>query len=317
MEMEMEMEEESVASSVRQERLPTLVPTNALPPSEAEIEAEAAHPVDQIEDAPLVEDDSFEQEQHGASMPEPSSSSSSQRASLPETDPETAPPVPTSTTTTAASTENLYNLMDHNHNHNDHQQLTSWAISLALILFGGLVGAAVLLAFLVLRDYGFIAISALCLVILLFVGLALFVHYILKQDARLEPVRRQLQGFAEHVQQLVQEEMVAFQSEWGHYDGLLTNGNGGGDDEDAGTTTAAPNDQENPIICPSLLLEPKRKKSVLFRMIRPFLNARKRVFGRRQSSPTKKDTELTGTCYQPPVTPTTTTPTSLEDGVTV
>ena len=75
---------------------------------------------------------------------------------------------------------------------NDHEQLTSWAFHLALVLFGGLVCLAVLLTFLVIHNYGFIAISALALVILMFVGLALFVKFILKQDARQVPVPRKL-----------------------------------------------------------------------------------------------------------------------------
>ena len=294
MSFQMEMEEESVASSVRQEMLEQ-VPS---PPTTSEYK----HPVVQVEDVPLVEDDSFEQDQNIARRQEPSSSQGASLQEILSDDPETQGPT---SKTANASTETPYNLMD-----NDHEQFTSWAIHLALILFGGLVCLAVLLAFLVIHNYGLIAMSALGLVILFFVGLALFVNYILKQDARLEPVRRKIQGFADRVQQMVHDEMTAFQFEWSQYL-LLTNGDAGTDvpnDQENDPTNTNSNSNSNPI-----LLEPKKKKSVVFRMIKPFLKARKRVFGRK-SSKTKKDTELTCTSYEAPTTVTTTT---VEDGVPV
>jgi hypothetical protein len=88
--------------------------------------------------------------------------------------------------------------------------------------------------------------------------------------------------------------------EWGQYL-LLSNG-----DAEMGV----PNDQEGGDPTNANFPEPKQKKSVIFRMIKPFLKARKRVFGRK-SSREKKDTEMSScTRYEPPTT-------TVEDGVSV
>jgi uncharacterized membrane protein YqjE len=267
-------------------------------PAPARTPTIAAQPVIQVEDVELVED-AFEDEPARVQETSPQRASLQTSLSNNEKAP-AAPQEPASTPTANATTENAYNLMD------DHEQLVSWGIHLALILFGGLVCLSVLLAFLVIHKYGFIAISALAIVVLFFVGLALFVSYILKQDARLEPVRRRLQGFAEIFQKMVHDEMGAFKFEWGQYL-LLTDGDAG---------TAVPNDQEDDQAnaTPSIP-EPKKKKSIVFRMIKPFLKARKRVFGRKSKK--RKDTEMTSTTsYEPPTT-TATAATTVEYGVPV
>jgi hypothetical protein len=164
----MEMEEQSVASSVRQDLEQVSVPS------------ESAQPIVQVEeDVALVEDDySFDQQheqQHVATMQEPSQRAAA--ASLQESnihslslDPEA--PVPQEPSPPTASTENPYNLMD------DHEQLASWAIHLALIIFGGLVCLAVILAFLVVHRYGLIVIAGLSLLLqLLLLMFVKFVNY--------------------------------------------------------------------------------------------------------------------------------------------
>jgi hypothetical protein len=123
----------------------------------------------------------------------------------------------------------------------------------------------------------------------------------------LEPVRQKLQGFANTVQQMIHDEIFAFKFEWGQYL-LLTN-------EDAGTDDGDPSKTTTPLS--SSIPEPKKKKSVVFRMIKPFLKARKRVFGRKASKQ-RKDTEMTGTSCEPPTTTTTTTTTTtVEAGVPI
>jgi hypothetical protein len=96
---------------------------------------------------------------------------------------------------------------------------------------------AVLLAFLVIHQDGCIETLALALILLLmFVGLPLFLSYILKHDARLE-LARQIQGFAERVQQMVHGESVGavIKFEWGQYV-LLANGDAGTADGDQTNT---------------------------------------------------------------------------------
>jgi hypothetical protein len=90
---------------------------------------------------------------------------------------------------------------------------------------------------------------------------------------------------------MIHDEISAFKFEWGQYL-LLTN-------EDAGTDDGDPSKTTTPLS--SSIPEPKKKKSVVFRMIKPFLKARKRVFGRKPSKQ-KKNTEMIGTSYEPPTT---------------
>ena len=168
---------------------------------------------------------------------------------------------------------------------------TAWAIHICLIVFAVIVIVAVVLAFLAIESYGVVAIVAISMIVLALGGLGWFVHSIVQDDHRLRPIRREIHSWTKVIQQIVQDEMDAFYDEWQDEYKLLTYGDvsstkdGTQQQQQQHPTNQKSLDEPSSLDCdPSNSISmpsPRRKrKSVLFTMVRPFLTVKRRVFSR-------------------------------------
>lgn len=145
------------------------------------------------------------------------------------------------------------------------ERFAAWAIHVVLGVFCGLVLISVLLSFFVIQNYGLVAMMGLVLVVCFVVFLMWFVDQtILSQNDRLKPIRTKIIRVVEVARQAVVEEFNLFKRDWNeHY--LLTNAVSMDDDEGYG----AGNLDGKPM---------KKKRSAVFRMIKPAFRFGRRMF---------------------------------------
>lgn len=177
---------------------------------------------------------------------------------------------------------------------NDHDDTAAWAINIALIFFLSLVCISVLLSFVVIKEYGFIALVFLSIMIIFVLFLAYFVDQtILKKNEKLRPVRNKIFVAVETFQQAMADEYHLFKEDWNEYQLLLTNGEEYGNDGD---------ERQQQSNTPKM----KRKKSKFFKMVKPFLGATKRKLFKRKKGTKKQNnnnqTTATDGEYNPPTT---------------
>lgn len=158
-------------------------------------------------------------------------------------------------------------------------RLAAWAIHVALIFFCGLVVASVLISFTVIRKYGFVALLGL-MVMVTFVGfLAVFVDQtILSKNAKLRPIRQKIAAAVEATKGLLAEEYHLLMRDWNEhllltqgeeqYQAYQTGGEGGLNE---------PNGRLPPPTVPL-----GRKRSKIFKMVKPLLGLKKKFFGGRR-----------------------------------
>lgn len=152
------------------------------------------------------------------------------------------------------------------------EEMTAWVIHAALIGFFCLVCISLILAFVVIRSYGFLTLVFLGFLIGFCIGLAIFVdRTILQKNEKLKPIRNKIASAVTTAKHAIHEEINLFKNEWREFL-LLTNGEKEDDmgsanaNTDTGTTTVP---------------KKKKKKSVLFKMAKPFLGAKKKLFKRK------------------------------------
>ena len=171
------------------------------------------------------------------------------------------------------------------------EQIASYAIYGSLVVFGVLVIASIILAVRIIQQqYGFVAVFLITLIVGFWVGLITLVKHLLQEEERLQPVRSKLQQMAHHVKALIKEEYDAFRAEYSEYTLLLKNG----EEEEDGTATpmnangqtsyVAANGDDDGLAPPSATSPSgaasptkKKRKSVVFRMVKPFLKVRNTV----------------------------------------
>lgn len=146
------------------------------------------------------------------------------------------------------------------------EEMTAWAIHAALIGFFSLVCLSLVLAFVVIHSYGFLTLLMLGVLVGFCIGLAIFVdRTVLQKNEKLKPIRNKIASAVTAAKNAIHEEIDSFKNEWREFDLLLTNGE---EAESDGITTAPPTK--------------KKKKSVMFKMVRPFLGAKKKLFKRKR-----------------------------------
>lgn len=163
----------------------------------------------------------------------------------------------------------------------DYDKTAAWAIHIALILFFSLVCISILLAFVVIHNYGFIALLLLSIMVLFVLFLAYFVDQtILKKNENLKPVRHKIVTALEKAHQAVVEEFHLFREDWHEYNLLLTNG------EDPIQQA----EQPSPTTTSTKM---RRKKSKLFKLVKPFVG---KLFKRKRKKTNNNDSSE----YNPP-----------------
>jgi heme/copper-type cytochrome/quinol oxidase subunit 4 len=193
---------------------------------------------------------------------------------------------------------------DQYHSMDDHDRMAAWLVHISLIVFLGLVAVSVGLAFVVISQYGLVALVFLGILVVFAISLLYFVDQMLKRDARLQPIRRKLQAWHAMAKLLVQDEVDAFKQEWKEYHLLLTNG---GDEDDWKKSSLAHQGQPQPLSSDETETQQqqqkkKKKKSVVFRFIQPFLKVKK-VFRRKKNKKQDQHTRAASTTtadYEPP-----------------
>jgi hypothetical protein len=154
-------------------------------------------------------------------------------------------------------------------------RVAAWAIHIALIFFCGLVVASVLISFTVIHRYGFVALLGLCCMVF-FVGfLAVFVDQtILSQNPKLRPIRQKIAAVVQATKGLLVEEYHLLIRDWNEHL-LLTQGE---EQHQAYTDNA----QQRGSRLPPPSMPQGRKRSKIFKMVKPFLGLKKKLFGARR-----------------------------------
>ena len=167
-------------------------------------------------------------------------------------------------------------------------RFAAWAIHVVLGVFCGLVLVSVLLTFFVIQKYGLIAMMGLVLLMCFVVFLTWFVDQtILSQSTRLKPIRSKIIRVVEVARQAVVEEFNLFTRDWNeHY--LLTNAVSMDDDSDH-EGNGAENLDGKPM---------KKKRSAVFRMIKPAFRFGRRMLRGRGNQPRKPNARTQK--YHPP-----------------
>jgi hypothetical protein len=167
-------------------------------------------------------------------------------------------------------------------NQRDVDRAAAWAIHAALILLCGLVVIAVLLSFVVVRKYGLVALLGLMLVVTFVVFLACFIDkIILSSNPRLRPLRQKILTVVKATRNLLAEEYQLFMNDYNDHMLLLTNGGGGSmvgaateivSSKSNGAYPTTPRSQASSLV--------RRKHSILFRVVKPVLGLKKKLFSR-------------------------------------
>jgi hypothetical protein len=179
----------------------------------------------------------------------------------------------------------------------DADRVAAWAIHIALIFFCGLVVASVLISFTVIRKYGFVTLLGL-LTMLVFVGfLAVFVDQtILSKNPKLRPIRQKIAAAIEATKGLLVEEYHLLMQDWNEHL-LLTQGQEQYQAYTDGGNSSYNNNNNNTRL-PSPSVPHGRKRSKLFKIVRPLLGLKTKLFGnkrRNRQQPSAGSASSTGT----------------------
>ena len=172
------------------------------------------------------------------------------------------------------------------------EKAAAWAIHFALIFFCLLILTCVLLTFKVVRQYGFLTLVLMAFVLVFCGFLACFVDStILSQNPKLKPVRQKILTVVQTTKKIIEDEYQLFVNEWKEHHLLLTQH---GEGESFGESLMGDD------VLPTTTTQKKRKKSKVFKMIKPFLGFKKKIGGkgrRRQKGTTESVPESS---YQAP-----------------
>jgi hypothetical protein len=155
------------------------------------------------------------------------------------------------------------------------ERAAAWAIHIALIFFCALIIACVVLTFRVVRGYGFVTLVLMTFVLVFCAFLALFVDStILSQNPKLKPVRQKIITVMRTTRRMLQDEYHLFIRDW--KERLLITQDG--------EQSCSQNSSENLMGDDSGMLripptsQKRRKKSKVFKLIRPLLGLKKNLF---------------------------------------
>jgi hypothetical protein len=165
-------------------------------------------------------------------------------------------------------------------------EVAAWIIHFALVFFVTLVVAAVILSLNVMANYGFVTLLFLAVLVVFVAGLGWYVdRTILSRNPKLRPIRRKLMTVVEAAKKTLVEEYHFFVQDWKEHQLLLSQSphNFASDDEydvDAGDNTdgllhpdgSSSNEKQ----------QGGRKKSKIFKLVKPFLGLGKKISLRRK-----------------------------------
>ncbi len=158
------------------------------------------------------------------------------------------------------------------------EKAAAWAIHFALIFFCFLILTCVLLTFKVIREYGFLTLVLMACVLAFCGFLACFVDStILSQNAKLKPVRQKIITVAKTTKKLLEEEYHLFLNDWKEHHLLL---------KQYGETDGYLVSE-----LPTTTTQTKRKRSKVFKLIKPLLGLKKKL-GEKRS---RRQTTTAGT----------------------
>ena len=107
--------------------------------------------------------------------------------------------------------------------HDAAEQYVSCCVHAMLFFFVALAVISAVLAIIMVSQYGFFAFVIIALFLCVVLGLVMFVDKVMKEDARLKPVRRQIQRWKAVATAVVLKEIRDFQLDWNEHL-LLTDG---------------------------------------------------------------------------------------------
>lgn len=176
-------------------------------------------------------------------------------------------------------------------------RITAWAIHIALIFFCFLIITCVLLTFKVVSKYGFVTLVLVIFVIIFFAFMACFVdNTILYQNPKLRPVRQKILTVVKAARIILEDEYHLFIRDWKECL-LITQG---GESNCHNITENLVEDDSNKssgIVRIPPTLQGQRKKSKMFKLIRPFLGLKKNLFRekrRRQKAKSAASSNIDG-----------------------
>ncbi|CAJ1888183.1 unnamed protein product [Cylindrotheca closterium] len=159
------------------------------------------------------------------------------------------------------------------------EEMAAWVIHAALIGFFSLVCLSLILSFVVIQSYGFLTLVFLGFLIGFCIGLAIFVdRTILQKNEKLKPIRNKIASAVTTAKDVIREEISLFKKEWREFHLLLTNG----EDDMDGANGEADKDDAYVNVDTTTTVPKKKKKSVIFKMAKPFLGVKKKLFKRKR-----------------------------------
>jgi hypothetical protein len=168
------------------------------------------------------------------------------------------------------------------------ERTAAWAIHVVLGVFCTLVIVSSVLSFVIIQNYGLVAMMGLVLVLCFTVFLAWFVDQtVLSKNTRLKPMRQKVIHVVTIAKRALVEEFQLFKRDWQEHF-LLTNGGAMDDDDDSSCSTPIPDS--------SRAQPAKKKRSVVFRAIKSSLRIGRRVWGRKKNEPRREQEPK----YHPP-----------------
>jgi hypothetical protein len=180
-------------------------------------------------------------------------------------------------------------------------KIVAMIVHFALAFFVVLAAVASFLAITLVTQFGFLAFMIVFLLLIAVCGIAWFVDHVMQEDAKWKPVRKQIRHWKAVATQVVLNEVRMFQLDWNEHL-LLTDGKSdydlyGDDDDDddipAAISKAAKN-KDKP--------KQNRGKSVLFKLVKPFLKVGGRRRRKRQEKEAAAQSAAAATdSYVPPI----------------
>jgi hypothetical protein len=177
-------------------------------------------------------------------------------------------------------------------------KIVSMIVHFALAFFIVLAAVASFLAITLVTQFGFLTFMIVSLLLMVFCGIAWFVDHVMQEDAKWKPVRKQIRHWKAVATQVVLNEVRMFQLDWNEHL-LLTDGKTdddlyGDDDDDIATVIAkAARNEDKP--------KQNRRKSVLFKMVKPFLRVGGRRRRKRQEEAAAQSAAAATDSYVPPI----------------
>lgn len=173
----------------------------------------------------------------------------------------------------------------------------AWAIHVVLGVFCGLILISVLLTFFVMQSYGLVATIGLLLLLSFTIFLTWFIdRTILSQDAKFKPMRNKIIRVVDVAKKAVVEEFNLFKRDWNeHY--LLTNDPSVDEANETPPDGSGNEERETQL---KYKRPAKKKRSFVFRMIKPAFRFGRRVFRGKGKSKKSEQTGRASKGYHPP-----------------